>query len=223
MSEAVLRYINNKIEDFKEFSRRAHIYNIYYNYFSKHVRCTNGGKLIIYKNTKVYFKTGARIVIDGGVLRLGGGKPLGAKNSSLFRILDGAEFYAYGNNTIEYDADLLLRKGAKFIMRKGAYINCKSIIRCTEYIEIGEYVISGTELDIRDSDGHMLNGVIKTNPIVIGNHVWIGARVTVLEGVRIGEGVVIGACSLVTNSVPAKCLAYGTPAKVRKEEVLWEF
>lgn len=67
----------------------------------------------------------------------------------------------------------------------------------------------------------------------IGNGVWIGARVTIMYdvplpqkipnqfsnpsprgGVTIGDGAVIGACSLVTHSIPPGVLAFGVPAEV---------
>ncbi len=47
-------------------------------------------------------------------------------------------------------------------------------------------------------------------------------RVTILNGVTIGDGAVIAAGALVTQDVPAGCLAGGIPAKVIKENVEWE-
>lgn len=45
---------------------------------------------------------------------------------------------------------------------------------------------------------------------------WIGCNVTILKGVTIGTGAVVGAGSLVTNSIPPYAVAVGTPAKVIK-------
>lgn len=54
-------------------------------------------------------------------------------------------------------------------------------------------------------------------PITIGNNVWIGAQVCVLPGVSIGDNCVIGAGSVVTESIPANSLAVGNPCRtVRK-------
>jgi acetyltransferase-like isoleucine patch superfamily enzyme len=44
----------------------------------------------------------------------------------------------------------------------------------------------------------------------------VGVNVTVLSHVIIGEGAVIGSGSVVTRDVPAHSLAYGNPARVRK-------
>ncbi|MCG2768451.1 MAG: N-acetyltransferase, partial [Anaerolineae bacterium] len=44
----------------------------------------------------------------------------------------------------------------------------------------------------------------------------VGANVTILPYVTIGEYALIGAGSVVTGDIPAKAVAYGNPARVRK-------
>jgi hypothetical protein len=51
-------------------------------------------------------------------------------------------------------------------------------------------------------------------PITIGNSVALAWRVTVLPGTKIGDGAVIGANSLVKETIPPRCLAVGFPARV---------
>ena len=53
--------------------------------------------------------------------------------------------------------------------------------------------------------------------VVIGNDVWTGIGVTILSGVEIGDGCIIGARSVVTQSIPPYCIAAGNPAKVIKK------
>ena len=53
-------------------------------------------------------------------------------------------------------------------------------------------------------------------PVRIGNDVWIGGNVTILPGVTIGDRAVIGAGSVVTEDIPADCVAVGVPARVVK-------
>jgi len=53
----------------------------------------------------------------------------------------------------------------------------------------------------------------KNFPVIIEDDVWIGANVTILKGVKIGEGTVVGACSLVTKSLPPYSVCYGNPCK----------
>jgi acetyltransferase-like isoleucine patch superfamily enzyme len=55
-----------------------------------------------------------------------------------------------------------------------------------------------------------------TAPITIGNDVFIGYRATIMPGVSIGDRCVIGACAVVTRSVPSNSVVAGNPAKVIK-------
>lgn len=47
--------------------------------------------------------------------------------------------------------------------------------------------------------------------ITIGNHVWIGGNVIIYGGVEIGDNTIIGAGSIVTESIPANMIAFGQP------------
>lgn len=49
--------------------------------------------------------------------------------------------------------------------------------------------------------------------VKIGNNVSFGRNVTVLKGVTIGDNCFIGACSLVTKSIPANSIAVGIPCR----------
>ena len=53
-----------------------------------------------------------------------------------------------------------------------------------------------------------------TSGIIIGEHAFIGARAFVMPGVEIGANTVVGACSVVTKSVPPNSVVYGNPAKI---------
>ena len=54
-------------------------------------------------------------------------------------------------------------------------------------------------------------------PVAIGDDVWIGGNVTILPGVTIDDRAIIGAGSVVTEDIPADCVAVGAPARVVKE------
>ncbi|MDB4346549.1 acyltransferase [bacterium] len=61
---------------------------------------------------------------------------------------------------------------------------------------------------------------LSSSGIVIDNDCWIGARVTILDGVKVGGGTVVGANSLVTNSLPGRSVCYGSPCKFRRSRYL---
>jgi len=61
--------------------------------------------------------------------------------------------------------------------------------------------------------------IFRIAPIVIKRGCWIGQNVVILPGVTIGELSIIGANSVVTRDVPARCIAVGSPARVIRK---WE-
>ncbi|MDE3066730.1 MAG: acyltransferase [Verrucomicrobiota bacterium] len=55
---------------------------------------------------------------------------------------------------------------------------------------------------------------VPAKPVRIGRNVWIGFDACVLPGVTIGEGSVVGAKSVVRESVPPFTIVAGNPARV---------
>lgn len=106
------------------------------------------------------------------------------------------------------------------------FANSNLYLKCQKEIEIGNDVMLGYNVSIRDSDGHVINNV--KNPsakIIIGDCVWINAKCDVLKGVRLKSGTIVGYRSLVTaklnNEHNEKDLVVGVPAKKIKSGVIW--
>ena len=59
--------------------------------------------------------------------------------------------------------------------------------------------------------------ICRIAPIVIKRGCWIGQNTVILPGVTIGELSIIGANSVVTRDIPARCIAVGAPARVIKK------
>lgn len=71
-------------------------------------------------------------------------------------------------------------------------------------------------------------------PIVIGDNVYIGMRANIISknkiiqggGIRIGEGAIVGACTLVNQSIPNDATAVGIPCRLiqqyKKGENMYE-
>lgn len=70
------------------------------------------------------------------------------------------------------------------------------------------YLCTGTH------DFENLNRPLQTAKITIGSYAFIGARAFIMPGINIHSGALIGACSVVTRDVPARCTAVGNPARV---------
>ncbi len=144
-------------------------------------------------------------------------------------VLAGSLYFA-DNSTIKMGivnfyagSRLTVNKNASFTFL-GGYINYESVIECFDKIEIGEDVAISERVLIRDSNNHRIirDGYKMSSPIKIGNHVWIGMDAKILSGVTIGDGAIIAAGAVVTKDVPAYSLAAGCPAKVVRENVVWE-
>ena len=60
---------------------------------------------------------------------------------------------------------------------------------------------------------YVATNLTKKSPIIIEDEVWIGANVTILPGVTIGRCSVIGAGSVVTQSVEPYSVYVGVPAR----------
>ncbi|GAB3512662.1 hypothetical protein GCM10027341_53670 [Spirosoma knui] len=58
---------------------------------------------------------------------------------------------------------------------------------------------------------------VKRATVIIEENVFIGAHSLILKGVRIGRNSIIGAGSVVTNSVPNNQIWAGNPARFIKE------
>lgn len=81
---------------------------------------------------------------------------------------------------------------------------------------------------IRSSDSHSIIDLAtgaRANPqkdIIIGEHVWVAPFSTILKGVTVGRDAVIATGSVVTKDVPASCIAAGNPARIVKENIIWD-
>ena len=118
---------------------------------------------------------------------------------------------------------VLTTKGhGKIIVGDDSVIN-GATLRAHAKIQIGTNVWITAGCYIFDSHGHSTDAINRRResdilgeiaPVVIEDNVWIGIRSIILPGVTIGYNSVIGAGSVVTNSIPPNSLAAGIPAKV---------
>jgi putative colanic acid biosynthesis acetyltransferase WcaF len=79
--------------------------------------------------------------------------------------------------------------------------------------DIGPYSRIWTLGHDPDSPTHEVTG----GDVKIGHHVWIASNVTVLPNITIGRGAVVGASSLVSNSIPELEIWAGVPATFRRK------
>ena len=92
-------------------------------------------------------------------------------------------------------------------------------------IIIEDHVMFASNIHINDAlhgsenanEPYKYQKISRIAPILIKRGCWIGQNVVILPGVTIGKYAIIGANSVVTKSIPDRCIAVGTPAKVIKK------
>jgi acetyltransferase-like isoleucine patch superfamily enzyme len=93
-------------------------------------------------------------------------------------------------------------------------------VSSADRIRIGDNCMLANGVYLTDSDWHDLynrSAMGRTAPIAIGANAWIGDSAIVCKGVSLGENSIIGAGSVVVQSIPPNCVAAGNPARVVKE------
>ncbi len=81
----------------------------------------------------------------------------------------------------------------------------------------GGVIMCGVSHRFVRKDIPMRNQPTDEKKITLENDVWIGMGAILCPGVRIGAGSIIGAGSVVTRSIPAGVVAFGSPCKVARE------
>ncbi|MHB9141908.1 MAG: acyltransferase [Paludibacter sp.] len=118
---------------------------------------------------------------------------------------------------------IFVDKGAKLTIGRNVGISSTAIV-AHESIIIGDNVRIGGGVCIYDTDFHSLDANTRFNsnldrkfsnkkPVLIEANAFIGAHSTILKGVTIGANSIVGACSVVTNSIPPNEIWAGNPAK----------
>ena len=181
-------------------------------------------QLILLRGTKTEIHKTASIIFDKkGKLYLN--QSWGTINpfKTLFLMREDSTLKVKGNFSVLYGSSIYINRGATLELGSG-FLNLNCSLSCFEHISIGEGVYISEQVLIRDSDDHKIlnNEKPSTLPVHIGDHVWIGAKATILKGVTIGDGAIIAAGAVVTKDVPANALVGGVPAKVLRDNVIWQ-
>jgi acetyltransferase-like isoleucine patch superfamily enzyme len=160
--------------------------------------------------TRIGFLT----IIRGKQVRLGSGVQIGATtfiDTPYLEIGDGTKI----NEQVFVGG--LQFADSKLVMGRNCQIMQMSFINPARSITIGDdtgigghCLIFGHTSWLSQFEGYPVD----FQPIEIGSSVSVAWRVFILPGTKIGDGAVVGANSLVSHTVPPRCLSMGFPARV---------
>jgi galactoside O-acetyltransferase len=144
-----------------------------------------------------------------------------ARNSTIIGLENielGNNIRIDGNSTISaYSGSLTL--GSYIHIGGDCYLGCAGGITLSDFsgLSQGVKIYSGTD----DYTGKSLTNPtvpnkylnVKLAPVLLGRHVIIGSGSVILPGVSIGDGSSVGALSMVSKSLDAWGVYFGSPAK----------
>jgi acetyltransferase-like isoleucine patch superfamily enzyme len=131
-----------------------------------------------------------------------------------------------GPNTLFEPGVWLTAPGeARIRIGSGTFLNLGVMVASMNLVEIGDHCMFANGCFITDGSHRFddpnlpvtWQGFTTKGPTRIGDNVWCGANVVVTTGVTIGERCVIGANSVVTESIPPYSIAAGAPARVLRQ------
>jgi acetyltransferase-like isoleucine patch superfamily enzyme len=113
---------------------------------------------------------------------------------------------------------------ARIRIGEGTFLNLGVMVAAHTLVEIGDHCMFANGCFITDGNHRFddpekpvpWQGFTTKGPTKIGDNVWCGANVVITSGVTIGERCVIGANSVVTQSLEPYTIAAGAPAKPLK-------
>lgn len=134
-----------------------------------------------------------------------------------------------GNRGLELGDNVYIGRNTILSCKEGSILigaSCNISANCTllseTEIKLGQYCFLAGHCYLVAGGNHGFDDL--TTPIMfqpsfskggihVGDDVWLGAGVIVLDGVQIGRGSVVGAGSLVNQSLPEYSVAVGSPAQ----------
>jgi acetyltransferase-like isoleucine patch superfamily enzyme len=128
-----------------------------------------------------------------------------------------------GPNTLLEPGVWLTAPGdARIRIGAGSFLNLGVMVASMNLVEIGDHCMFANGCFISDGSHRFddpdmpvpWQGFTTKGPTRVGNNVWCGANVVITTGVTVGERCVIGANSVVTQSLPPFSIAAGAPARV---------
>ena len=139
----------------------------------------------------------------------------------------GSRLVIKGSARLARHFSVLIKNGASLTLGDGFTCNNGCTLSCVKGITVGDDVLLGGNIALRDSDGHKIyndgSPSVPEKEIIIGGHVWICNDSVLLKGAEIAAGSIVAHSSVVTSAFYCEnALIAGSPARQVKERVSWE-
>ena len=155
--------------------------------------------------------------IDAGLITIGDNWIRKTVKDIIVNIVPGFEFVsAIHPSTIV---------GSNVVIGKGTVIMAGCIINPGARIDDFCFIATGAILEhdsIMEEFSSLSAGSVTGGRVKIGKYSAVTLGVVLFDRIEIGEHTVIGSGSLVTKDLPAKVLAYGSPAKIIRNREIGE-
>ena len=168
--------------------------------------------------------------VKKGMIRIGAQKTakrgIQVNRHTHFICENGGKIVFHGNASIGAGSSLCASGG---VISLGDDFSCNNncFLYSMESISVGDNVLLGWNINIRDNDGHPIyhEGTLcnPNKPIVLHDNIWIASYVDILKGVELASGTIIGTRSLVTKGTTEEnTIIGGSPAHKIRDNVTWE-
>ena len=170
-----------------------------------------------------------------GVVELNGsnnivaiGRPLGS--SGFYVRMDGNAKLRIGHGGTLNRQEFHLLAPGRITIGEGCSWSGPVIVTMHEkaVIEIGAHCLIAGGAAISASHVHKIydrtTGKRLNGPrnVKIGDRVWIGTEASIFPGADIGHDSVVGKGAYVSKAYPPHCLLVGAPARIARENIVWE-
>jgi acetyltransferase-like isoleucine patch superfamily enzyme len=110
---------------------------------------------------------------------------------------------------------ILRADGGSLEIQEGANIGSLCTLFAREDVRVGRHALLAAYVSVGEV-GKIERRESSPSATVVGDGCWLGVRAQVAAGVQIGHDAIIGAHSLVEDSLPPFAIAFGRPALARR-------
>lgn len=182
----------------------------------------------LYRNCIIINSEVSRFMVKINVDNASNGVNCAYTRRGYFGIKKGGRVIFNGKANFTSGVSIRVDNG-NLVFGKNFSANGNCFFSCSENIKIGDDVLVGWNVNIRDSDGHSIfklnnpNIITNTNkPVMVGDCVWIAANVDILKGAVIPDNCIVGYRSCVTKKfTDINCIIGGYPAKIIQSNIGW--